>query len=115
MTISKTFYWTRKNRVRRAVDEIDCTPHTIFSYWRLTLLDLDNALRDQPAHRLLHGLQRGVARVIVQQPLSLGEAAARAVGDVVPGGGGLFRRGRGFPFFPRQGAELGRATTPGGR
>ena len=51
---------------------------------------LENVPLDEPTDRLLYGLQRGVARVIVEQALGLGDAGAGTVGDMVPGGAGLF-------------------------
>jgi hypothetical protein len=64
------------------------------------LLHADDLVFDQPGDRLLDRLKRGVAWLIAEQPRGFGNAAIRAVCNVVPGRRCLLRRDSGPPFLP---------------
>src|ERR1700689_1193011 len=65
-------------------------------------VDLHDPFFDQPIHRFAHGLDRAVAGPIVEHARRLGEAAIRAVCDVIVSLRGLDVAVPALPFLPRR-------------
>ena len=53
---------------------------------------------DEPVQRLVDGLQRAIARLVTELSLRFGNAAIRAVSDMIKGSIGILRGDR---FAPR--------------
>src|ERR1700676_3233855 len=76
------------------------------------LSGLDDTLLDQPGERLVHRLERGVARAVGEEALGLGDAGAWAAGDVVEGRRGVLGLFVGLPRFEGQEFEPSLAPEP---
>ena len=78
-------------------------------------LDLNGAVIDEPCHGLTNGLQRAVARLVVDQPPGLGDAVAvRAVLQVSQRCSGVPFGHTGTPGLERLKAEVGFPAEPAG-
>src|SRR5215211_2288486 len=60
-------------------------PCSIFCSRQQAISGLDNTLLDEPLQRFIDGLQRGIARAIIEETLRFGDACIGTVRDVIPG------------------------------